>query len=191
MIKCRSDYKRYNDADMHHLFSSKPSLICRIKDDIWRYERLLRKCEYLRNTCKLPTVYMNPIYLINKMRLRKLGFKLGYSISENCFEEGLSIAHYGSIIVNPNVRIGKNCRIHSGVNIGEGARGEGVPKIGDNVYIGPGAVIFGNITIGDNTVIGANAVVNKSFEGNGSIAGIPAVKISNKTTEDIITIGRW
>jgi len=190
MIRNRSDYKYYLNADAHCLYTKKPSFLVKAKDDIWRYERVLRKCEYLLNTNKFPHPLMNPLYFYNKIKLRKLGYKLGFSISENTFEEGLSIVHYGSIIVNPNAKIGKNCRIHSGVNIGSGARGEGVPTIGNNVYIGPGAKIFGNIIIGDDIVIGANAVVNKSFIG-GTIAGVPAHKVSESTSDDIIKRNEW
>ena len=113
--------------------------------------------------------------------------RLGLQIPENCFEEGLSIAHYGNIVVNPNAKIGKNCRIHSGVNIGSSATDDGVPTIGNNVYLGPGAKLFGEIVIGDNTVIGANAVVNKSFPlGGYTIAGVPAKIISSNSSESII-----
>ena len=120
-----------------------------------------------------------------KIRLRRLSYKLGFSIPENTFGPGLSIAHYGSIIVNPHARIGCNCRIHSGVNVGAGRNEADVPNIGNNVYIGPGAKIFGNITIGDNTKIGANAVVNKSFSGGGTLVGVPAHKVN--TSEQIDT----
>lgn len=47
--------------------------------------------------------------------------------------------------------------------------------------------MFGKIKIGDNTTIGANSVVNKSFEeGNCIIAGVPAKKISDNTSEGYI-----
>ena len=47
--------------------------------------------------------------------------------------------------------------------------------------------MFGKIKIGDNTAIGANSVVNKSFEeGNCTIAGVPAKKISDNTSESYI-----
>jgi serine O-acetyltransferase len=84
--------------------------------------------------------------------------------------------------VNGNSKIGENCRIHVGVNIGtEAGYGDRAPTIGNNCYIAPGAKIFGKIVIGDNNVIGANAVVNKSFEQSGvSIAGVPAKIISYK-----------
>lgn len=187
MIQNKDDYYYYKQCDKLALVGENAGILRYIKDDIWRYQRTLRKAEYLRNCRKnlLGRIY----YYLVKLRLRRLSFKLGFSIPENVFMEGLSIAHYGNIIVNPNVKIGKNCRIHVGVNIGVDARNgsEGVPKIGDNVYIAPGAKIFGNVVIGDNTVIGANAVVNQSFpEGNITIGGIPAQKISSRNSKDII-----
>lgn len=89
------------------------------------------------------------------------------------FGPGLSLPHRGNIIVNPNTKIGENCRIHVGVNIG--AHKGKAPKIGDSVYIGPGAMIFGDVTFADNISIGANATVNKSFyESNVVVAGTSA-----------------
>ena len=102
---------------------------------------------------------------------------MSFSIPSSSFGEGLSIAHYGPIIVNGNAKVGKNCRIHVGVNIGEGPDGLS-PQIGDNCYLGPGAKLFGGIILGDNVKVGANAVVNKSFpEGNCTLVGVPARKV--------------
>ena len=111
--------------------------------------------------------------MIAKYRFRRISVKLGYSISPNVFGPGLSLPHRGNIVVNPQTRIGENCRIHVGVNIG--AHHGKAPRIGNNVYIGPGAIIFGDVEIADNCSIGANATVNKSFtERNAVIAGTPA-----------------
>lgn len=106
----------------------------------------------------------------------------GYEICLNVFDKGLSIAHKGTIVTNGNARVGKNCRIHTCVNIGTLPGSSGLaPTIGDNVYIGPGAKIYGKIKIADNIMIGANAVVGRSFEeSNICIAGTPARKISDK-----------
>lgn len=104
--------------------------------------------------------------------------KLGFSIPLNVFGPGLGIAHYGTIVVNGNAKIGANCRIHIAVNIGASNGSKKAPKLGNNVYIGPGVKIFGDITVADNVVIGANAVVNKSIDEEGSVVvGIPARKI--------------
>lgn len=110
-----------------------------------------------------------------KYKHRKLSLQLGFTIGPNIFGPGLSIPHYGTIVVNPNVKVGKNCRLHVGVNIGASGGADKVPVIGDNVYIGPGAIIFGDVCIGNNVMIGANSTVTKSFEENDIvIAGSPA-----------------
>jgi serine O-acetyltransferase len=187
MIQSKNDYKRYLECDKKALFGNKNvGIIEYIKNDIYRFERLLRKAEYLTNCRNDILGKIN--YIFVKIKLRKLRYKLGVNISENVFEEGLAIVHSGTIVVNSKAKIGKKCRIHVCTNIGADARdGSKVPLIGNNVYIGPGAKIFGGIVIGDNTVIGANAVVNKSFsEGNCTIAGVPAKKISNENSKGII-----
>ena len=136
-----------------------------------QYHVCLRKLEYYTNVHKnVFDVFYKYYYFF---KLRKLGYKCGITASPNCIGPGVSFRHYGSIIINKNAKIGKNCIIHSCVNIGVGK--DGVPQIGDNVYIGPGAKLYGGIVIGNNITIGANAVVNKSFTKEGSlIVGIPS-----------------
>lgn len=88
---------------------------------------------------------------------------------------GLQIHHYGNLVVNGGVRVGRNCSIHQGVNIGSNIGSDSVPQIGNNVWIGPGAKIFGAIKIADNVCIGANTVVNKSIlQPNVTVAGNPS-----------------
>lgn len=147
---------------------------------IWRFERLMRRLEYLANVEMKSSNYLlrslgGAKYVYYMRRYRSLSMKLGFSIPINVFGPGLSIAHYGTIVVNGATRVGANCRIHAGVNIGASAGQKVAPIIGDNVYIGPGAIIFGDIHITNNITIGANATVNKSFESpNIVIAGTPA-----------------
>ncbi|MBO5156336.1 MAG: hypothetical protein J6C05_04295 [Prevotella sp.] len=71
--------------------------------------------------------------------------------------EGLHILHGYSMVINPRVKIGKNCTMLHSVTIGD--KNGGVPTLGDNVSIGAGAIIIGGITIGDNVNIGAGAIV--------------------------------
>ena len=87
--------------------------------------------------------------------------------------------HYGTIVISQATRIGANCRIHAGVNIGANAGEKTAATIGDNVYIGPGAKLIGAITVGDNACIGANAVVTKDVESGVTVDGIPAKVISS------------
>lgn len=110
-----------------------------------------------------------------KARKNRLGSRLGFIISAGCFEEGLQIEHYGSIIVNPKARIGRNCKIHGNCCIGStGGYPDDSPVIGDNVDIGQGAQILGGIRIADGVRIGAGAVVVKDVLNSGvTVIGIP------------------
>lgn len=141
---------------------------------VLQFLRLLRKCEFLTNSQRSSRITMLPL-MVCRLKLRSLQLKLGFSIPLNVFRPGLSIAHYGTLVVNPNASIGDNCRIHVGVNIGASGGSEKAPTIGNNVYIGPGAILFGGITIADNVSIGANSTVTKSFlTPNVVVAGTPA-----------------
>lgn len=187
MIKSYSDYLDYIKSDQKATGYSESFLWLYVfTTNIGVYLRLLRKLEYYHN-CKrdiLSRTYRR--YL--SLRFRRLSIALGYSIPLNVFGPGLSLAHRGTIVVNTRARVGSYCRLHVCVNIGEGADGK-APLIGDNCYIGPGAKLFGGIVIGDNVAIGANAVVNQSFpEGNMTIAGIPARKISDKNSLPLLKI---
>ena len=109
-----------------------------------------------------------------------LGARLGFFIAAGCFDTGLKIYHYGSIIVNPKSRIGKNCTIHGNCCIGsKGIFPDDSPVIGNNVDIGQNAQILGGITIADGVKVGAGAVVTKSIEESGvTVVGIPARIVS-------------
>ena len=178
MIRSKKDLDLFLETDKIALArkGKRPSRY----DLVWRFEILLRKCEYYKN-CK-SGLFNKLIYFYLRRKMEKLAVLCGFSIPLNCFDMGLSIAHRGTIVVNTSARIGKNCRLHIDVNIGtQAGYGEVCPQLGDNVYIGPGAKLFGDIQIANNIVIGANAVVNKSFtESDISIGGIPAKKISDK-----------
>ena len=184
MIKSKKDLHLYinQDIKMSGLNIKKPRIL---RDDILKFQILLRKCEYINN-CKEGKIWK--IYLnFLKLRLKNLGMKLGFTVPLNVFGPGLSIAHYGTLTINANSKVGKNCRIHEGVTIGATNGIDKAPKIGNNVFIGSGAKIIGDINIADGIAIGANSVVTKSFNEKGiTIAGIPAKKISNKGSKVFI-----
>ncbi|MEA1787720.1 serine acetyltransferase [Arenibacter sp. GZD96] len=147
-------------------------------DPTWKFQRRLRKLEYQFNT--KTTIFGTLYYYWLEYRYKKLSIALGFSIPKNACGPGLSLPHYGNIVINSRAKIGKNCKIHSGVNIGAAGGEPEAPIIGDNVYIGPGAKLYGNIIIGNNIAIAANACVGKSFiEENILIGGIPAKKIKS------------
>ena len=170
MIRSKADYTSFLQADLEVHGLSGWRWWMRFKYDVVAWQRLLRKTEYLIN-CRKGALW-RPYVLWTRWRFRQHSIRLGFEIPPNVFGPGLNVTHWGSIIVNPRSRVGRNCRIHAGAVIGE-ERDE-VPVIGDNVYIGPGAKIFGGICLGNNVRIGANAVVNKSWPDDVTLVGIPA-----------------
>ncbi len=184
MIKTKQDLIEYLEADKKALgrAESHPHFY----DVIWKYEVALRHCEYYKNMNKTVVTWF--LYMFWRYRYYKLGERACFTIPLNCFGKGLSIAHIGPIIVNGGARVGKNCRLHVGVNIGTAAGTSGcAPIIGDNVYIGPGAKVFGPIRIADDIAIGANAVVNKScLENSVTLAGVPAKIVSDKGSKGLL-----
>ncbi|WP_339624127.1 serine acetyltransferase [uncultured Winogradskyella sp.] len=190
MIHSKLDYKRYLEQDrialrIKHFNLSKEVFNFLSPNMIWKFQKLLRKVEYYQN-CK--NKGLNKIYFYYlKYKFKRISIKLGFSIPPNVFGPGLSIVHYGTIVVNSAAKIGANCRLHVCVNIGASGGEKEAPQLGDNIYIAPGAKIYGNISIANNTAIGANAVVNKSFaEENTVIAGIPAKVIGQVDIKKII-----
>ncbi|WP_333600910.1 serine O-acetyltransferase [Flavobacterium sp.] len=91
--------------------------------------------------------------------------------------KGFRIVHASDIVIGPLALIGNDCVLYNGVTLGnrKGARGDGMPQIGNKVLIGTGAKLLGKITIGENVLVGANSVVLESFD-EGTIVGIPAKK---------------
>lgn len=138
---------------------------------IRRYLRFLRQEE--QYTFSRPNKLLAFWY---KARKNRLGSRLGFIISAGCFGEGLQLEHFGSVIVNPKARIGKNCKIHGNCCIGsDGGYPDDSPIIGDNVDIGQGAQILGGIKVADDVRIGASAVVVKDILTKGvTVVGIPA-----------------
>lgn len=188
MIQSKKDYLFYLEADRLSLRIKKKRPLPFIGDEIWKFQRLLRKREYWENCLKNKSILHKLYYYCIVIRFHRHSLKLGASIPINVFGPGLAIVHHNATIVSSSARIGENCRIHACVNIGHSDGN--APKIGNNVYIGPGAKIFGDIEIGDGVAIGANSVVNKSFlQSNISIAGVPAKKISDKGSFRFITKG--
>jgi serine O-acetyltransferase len=119
-----------------------------------------------------------------RVRLKRQSIRLGITLPINVFGPGLTLAHYGSIVVNDAVMAGSNVRIHNNVNIGvlDGR----APVIGDYVYIGPGAVLYGGITVGDRSVIGANSVVGRDVPAGVTVAGAPARIVSNRDSSSVM-----
>lgn len=181
MIKTKSDLKYYLECDKLALKIVNLKSPRFLRDDIWRYEILLRYCEYYTNNCD--GIFDKFLLSWYRFRLSQLGKKLGLYFPINVFGPGLSIAHSGCIVVNSGAKVGKNCRIHEGVTIGATNGSNRAATIGDNVFISTGAKIIGEVNIADDVAIAANAVVVKSIDEPGTTwGGVPARKISNNNS---------
>lgn len=179
MIKTFSDLKYYMECNRKALGikRKRPRLYT---DEVWKFQRSLRRLEYFHNSGSFMILFK----IIEKIRFHKLSVKLGFSIPINVFGPGLSIVHYGTIVVAAGAKIGSNCRIHEGVTIGATNGSSKAATIGDNVFIGAGAKIIGDVTISANVAIAANAVVVSDVicDNGCTVGGVPAKIISNNNS---------
>ncbi len=190
MIETKADLKYYLECDRlslgYHI--RKPRFL---KDEIWRFERLLRRREFYTNGAsnRFEKILFKIIDIVLHFRYKHLQFKLGFSIPLNVFGPGLAIVHYGTIVVAEGARIGNNCRIHEGVTIGATNGSSNAPVLDDNVFIGSGAKLIGSIHICSDVQIAANAVVVKDIDQVGTWGGVPARLISENNSSLNLTKG--
>lgn len=185
MISSRKELKEHiaQDAKANRRTSTVSHLF---GDEIWKFQKAMRKCDYYSTKKRFNFLFIIP-YVFYKIRYHSLSVKLGFSMPYNIFGKGLSIAHYGTIVISRKSIIGENCRIHACVNIGVSGK-SGAPKIGNNVFIGPGVKIVGDVSIADGVCLGAGAVVVKSItEPNTTWAGVPARQISNNSSRKLLS----
>lgn len=186
MIKSKDDLEYYLKCDKVALKIPSNRIFPRpFFDLIWKYEIILRNTEYHKNNSGS---FHKLLYYYNRIRLERMSAKLSISIKPNVFGPGLSIAHYGGIVVNPNAHIGSNCRIHEGVTIGATNGSNKAALIGDNCFIGSGAKVIGEVELGNNVTIGAGAVVIKSVaDNNVTLVGNPAHPVNyNGSAKNVI-----
>lgn len=111
MIKSKNDLKLYLECDKNAMGIKRKSSTL-FGCEVWKYLICLRKLEYYTNAQKnVINIIMKCYY---KYKYHKFETKLHFYIKPNCFDEGLSIAHIGPIIINDYAKIGKNCRVHVG-----------------------------------------------------------------------------
>jgi serine O-acetyltransferase len=88
------------------------------------------------------------------------------------FGPGFVLIHATGVVINSQVRGGRNVMIEHQVTIG--AEKRQAPRIGDGVFLGAGAKILGAVVVGDGARVGANAVVVKDVPPHSTVVGIPA-----------------
>lgn len=130
---------------------------------------------------------MPVLNLFWKLVLRHYQIKYGFQIyPETEIGEGFYLGHWGSLVINPKVKIGRNCNIAQGVTIGQQNRGKnaGFPIIGNEVWIGTNAVIVGGITVGNNVLVAPNAYVNFDVPDDSVVVGNPAKFYPNENATE-------
>lgn len=139
-----------------------------LPDFIMQYLKSMRYVQYLSD-CKVITPPRLFLLLYHRLRFRRLGLKLGFSIGYHCLDYGTIISHYGTIVVGNSNRIGKYAVLNTSVCISDNGK-----VIGDAAYISTGVKMTSRIRVGDNVSIGANSLVNKDVPDNCMVGGVPA-----------------
>jgi serine O-acetyltransferase len=152
------DLKQYIREDAFPAAAGKWRWWHRLNFPVIHWQRILRRTEYVVATKHGPWGALQIIFW--KWRFLRLSMRVNLEIPLNVFGPGLTVVHYGSIVVNSKVRAGKNCRIHPGVCIGE--LHDMNPVIGDDVYVGNGAMVIGGISVGNRVKIGPHALIRDS-----------------------------
>jgi len=169
-----------------------------IEQDLYRYEgekckSWLMKLRYILFTpsftfiyCfrKAQTCHWQPAQLFWRILHRLIMWSTGIQIPvETQIAPGFRIVHFGTIVVNPGAKIGKNFNLAQGTLIGNSqGKKTGVPTIGENVCMQANSVIVGGITIGNNVLIAPGAFVNFDVPDNSIVIGNPGKIITRESS---------
>lgn len=126
-------------------------------------------------------------YLINKgLTAVSVCDKSSLPLLDSNLEIGSGVQIMKGVIINNNVRIGKQCILNTksliehhntlgdGVEIGPASTICGRVKIGNYSWIGAGATVLPRVFIGENSIVGGGALVNSDIEDGVVVAGVPA-----------------
>jgi serine O-acetyltransferase len=175
MISDRATLERYLAADLWYTIATDRWRVQhRLTERALYYQRLLRHAEYWSAVGETP--HAIAILATYKVRLMRLGERVGITIPRGTVGPGLSIAHPGGIVVNGHAVVGDRCRISQGVTIGSSPAG--APCVGDDVFFGPNAQAIGAVTIGAGVTVLPGAVVASSVPDRCVVGGVPARVIS-------------
>lgn len=177
MIQSRRELSFNIEADrIMNGYPAKKSLVSFFKETfaiggakviVIKYLRHLRRYAYYYNTSK-QSLWHKIMMVYEHHRLAKYAIRTGFSIGQNSLDYGVTIPHYGTIVINEASHIGPFAVIHTSNCIAGGK------NIGEGFYLSSGSQLVGEFDIGDNVTVAAHSLVNKSFGNNVLIAGSPA-----------------
>ena len=188
MIKSRKDLKEYLEADAINYkvkFGFRGFLLSLISSPvsdqkyIWKYIKAMRYAEYYINKYHS---YKTPFALYYLHKMRKYGRITGFQIHPGTIGKGVTIWHWGPIIIGGKSLLGEYCTLRPPILLGHKNTDQPAPIIGNNVEINSGVKIIGAISIGDDVIIGPNAVVNKDVPSHSVVVGIPARVIKSRNS---------
>lgn len=171
MLDNKTKLKEYLNHDIRNFSSQNCCWVKRLKHNmfsnpiseqkyIWLYIKALRHVEYYQNSDNILSKILMLWWL---RRLRKYSHITDFQIPPNVCGKGLTIWHWGTIIINPAAKIGDNCTLYPGVLVGHKVPEGGAATIGNNVFIGAGTKIIGPVKIGNNVTIGQNCVITQDI----------------------------
>ena len=169
------DCRIYLDQPKNKLFIKR--IVGHSDISMCKFLEYMRKEQFYKNR---RDVLSKVLYLFCMGRKHKYGMRLGIEMHGDCVGKGVTIRHYGCVVVNSFAKIGEHCTFRGDNCVGLSHDGGKAPRIGNNVDIGFGAKIIGDVDIADGCIIGANAVVTHSCLENGAtLAGVPAKVIKH------------
>lgn len=173
--------------DLKRFGNKRPGLKDRILHNesyyIWTYIEHMRYLEYYGSSGNGHCLLSKIAYLWHFYFFKHLQFKLHFAIYPNTLGPGFRIYHVGAYThIGPNVKIGKNCTMVSGVVFGNKTEAEDDSSVivGDNCYFGLDCKILGAVRIGNNVTVGANTIITKNIPDNAIVGGVNKILGYNK-----------
>ena len=154
---------RHDNKEMLHHWWHNPA---------FRYVLWFRIAQWARQrTWAKLLVYPFASLALERCHLRT-GIRIPLSVKAG---PGLSLGHWGSMIISPGCSFGANCTLGNDINMGSagGTGKRGAPQIGDNVFVGPGVRIAGPVNIGQESAIMANTLVTGEIPPHSIAIGVP------------------
>lgn len=179
-------------ADTHRL-SGRHSLplMCRhlILRRSFRVNVSMRLCQYIAKSNVVVRLTLPLFKIVHRLFCHIAAVDLDWDTNIGA---GLVLVHGRGLVINRNVKIGRNVALFHGVTIGvsdriarDGQRQKSFPVLEDEVWVGPYAIIAGGITIGRGSRIAGGSYVTEDVPPYSIVSGNPAVIVKRDCVPDV------